>query len=70
MNADERGVHSFESAFIGAAQMLSEAEVVLGVVGAGLTEACRQELNTGRALNKNMIVMSGVRAPASTTFRS
>ena len=40
------------------AQKLSEAEVVLGVVGAGLTEACRQELNTGMTLQKNMIVMS------------
>lgn len=29
-----------------AAQKLKEAEVVLGVVGEGLTEACRQELNT------------------------
>lgn len=34
------------------------SEVVLGVVGTGLTEACRQELNTGLALHKNMIVMS------------
>jgi hypothetical protein len=39
-------------------QKLNQAEVVLGVVGTGLTEACRQELNTGRALHKNMIVMS------------
>lgn len=43
-----------------AAQKLNEAEVVLGVVGAGLTEACRQELNAGLALRKNMIVMSDV----------
>ena len=41
-----------------ASQKLNQAEVVLGVVGAGLTEACRQELNTGLALHKNMIVMS------------
>jgi hypothetical protein len=41
-----------------AAQKLNEAEVVLGVVGAGLTEACRQELNLGLTLHKNMIVMS------------
>jgi hypothetical protein len=41
-----------------AAQKLNEAEVVLGVVGAGLTEACRQELNAGTALHKHMIVMS------------
>jgi hypothetical protein len=40
------------------AQKLNEAEVVLGVVGTGLTEACRQELNASIALNKNMIVMS------------
>jgi hypothetical protein len=39
-------------------QKLNQAEIVLGVVGAGLTEACRQELNTGLALHKNMIVMS------------
>lgn len=37
---------------------LNEAEIVLGVVGNGLTEACRQELNTGLTLRKNMIVMS------------
>jgi hypothetical protein len=41
-----------------ASRKLSEAEVVLGVVGAGLTEACRQELNAGIALHKNMIVMT------------
>ena len=40
------------------AQKLSEAEVVLGVVGAGLAEACRQELNAAMALGKNMIIMS------------
>jgi hypothetical protein len=39
-------------------QKLNEAEVVLDVVGAGLTEACRQELNAGIALHKNMIVMT------------
>jgi hypothetical protein len=41
-----------------AGQKLNEAEVILGVVGAGLTEACRQELDTGMVLRKNMIVMS------------
>src|SRR5258708_39187662 len=41
-----------------AGQKLNEAEVVLGVVGAGLTEACRQKLTTGMALRKNMIVMA------------
>jgi len=39
-------------------QKLSEAEVVLGVVGTGLAEACRQELNTAMGLGKNMIIMS------------
>jgi hypothetical protein len=39
-------------------QKLEEAEVILGVVGAGLTEACRQELNTGIALRKTTIVMA------------
>ncbi len=39
-------------------QKLNEAEVVLGVVGAGLTEGCRLELNLGLALRKNMIVMT------------
>lgn len=41
-----------------ASQKLDDAEVVLGVVGASLSEACRQELNAGIALRKNMIVMS------------
>jgi len=44
-----------------ASQRLRDAEVVLAVVVAGLTEACRQELNTGLTLNKNMIVMSDAR---------
>jgi hypothetical protein len=39
-------------------QKLNEAEVVLGVVGAGLTEACRQELNASVGLGKQMIVMA------------
>ena len=39
-------------------QKLTEAEVVLCVIGAGLTEACRHELDTGLALRKSMIVMS------------
>jgi hypothetical protein len=41
-----------------AAQKLSEAEVVLGVVGAGLAEACRLELNMGMTLHKDMVIMS------------
>src|SRR5438067_11831004 len=40
------------------AQKLRDAEVILGVIRVGLSEACRQELNTGMALKKNMIVMS------------
>lgn len=42
----------------GASQKLNEAEVMLGFIGNGLSEACRQELNTGMTLGKNMIVMS------------
>jgi hypothetical protein len=41
-----------------AAQKLNEAEVVLGVVGVGLTEACRQEINAATDLRKTMIVMA------------
>lgn len=40
-------------------QKLNESDVILGVIGAGLTEACRQELNTGLSLRKNTIVMAG-----------
>ena len=40
------------------AQKLSDAEVVLGVVGDGLTEACRQELKRVWRFAKNMIVMA------------
>jgi hypothetical protein len=41
-----------------AAQKLNEAEVVLGVVGTSLTEACRQELNASIDLGKSRIVMA------------
>jgi hypothetical protein len=41
-----------------AGKKLNDADVVLGVVGAALTEACRQELNTGIALHKSMLVMT------------
>jgi hypothetical protein len=37
---------------------LREADVVLGVVGFALTEACRHELNLGITLGKQMIVMA------------
>lgn len=37
---------------------LLEADIILGVIGMGLTEACRQELNSGLQLNKKMIVMA------------
>ena len=40
-------------------QRLNDAEVVLGVIGAGLTDACRQELNIAIQLRKSTIVMSG-----------
>jgi hypothetical protein len=37
---------------------LTEADVVLGIVGINLNPACLNELNRGMGLNKNMIVMS------------
>jgi hypothetical protein len=40
------------------AQKLHEADIVLGVVGAGLTEACRQELNVALTLHKTTVVMA------------
>jgi hypothetical protein len=40
-----------------ASQKIAESEVVLAVIGAGLTEACRQELNTSLTLRKTAIVM-------------
>lgn len=40
------------------AQKLAEADVILGVARAGLSEACRLELNTGLALAKHVVVMS------------
>ena len=42
----------------GLTQKLKDAEVLLGVIGTGLSEACRLELNLGTALHKHMIVMS------------
>ena len=41
-----------------AGQKLNDAEVVLGVIGEGLSEVCRQELNIGLELHKHMIVMA------------
>jgi hypothetical protein len=41
-----------------AAQKLTEADVVLGVVGAPLTDACRDEFNLALTLGKKMIVMA------------
>lgn len=52
-----------------AAKKLNDADVVLGVVGAGLTEACRQELNTGMDLHKSMLVMTHpASAPALQSY--
>jgi hypothetical protein len=39
-------------------QKLREADVVLGVVSTGVSEACRQELNTSRAMSKPTIVVA------------
>ena len=41
-----------------ASQKLIDAEVVLGVVGSGFSEACRMEINAGIARGKHLIVMS------------
>jgi hypothetical protein len=51
---------------------LAESDVVLGVLGAGLTETCRQELNMGLTLKKDMIVMAspGLAAVLGSTFGS
>ena len=40
------------------AQKLKEADVLLGVVGAPLTDACRGEFNLALSLSKQMIVMT------------
>ena len=40
------------------ASRIGDADVVLGVIATGLSEACRQELNTGLALRKPTIVMA------------
>jgi hypothetical protein len=40
------------------AQKLREADVVLGVVGAPLADACRNEFNLALSLSKQMIVMA------------
>jgi hypothetical protein len=37
---------------------LRAAQVVLGVITATLSEACRQELNTAKSLGKNIVVMA------------
>jgi len=41
-----------------AEQKLGEAEVILGVIGAGLSEACRQELTASLAMRKTTLVMA------------
>jgi hypothetical protein len=51
-----QGVPALLDAEVG--QKLNEADVVLGVVGSGLTEACRQELNTSIDLGKSRIAMA------------
>jgi hypothetical protein len=37
---------------------LTDGDVILGVVGAGLSQACSLEMNTGITLRKEMIVMA------------
>jgi hypothetical protein len=41
-------------------QKLNITDVILGVVDGALTEACRQELNSGIELHKGMIVMASM----------
>ncbi|MBS1874730.1 MAG: hypothetical protein JSU00_16055 [Acidobacteria bacterium] len=49
------------------AQKLKDADVVLGVIRSGLSESCRQELDTSLTLGKATIVMvDPVLAPALT----
>ena len=54
-------VHTRQSSvatlFPDSAQKLNESDMVLGVIGTTLSEACRQELNTGLALRRPTIVM-------------
>ena len=42
----------------GSEQKLKEVDVVLAIVGSGVTESCRQELNTALAFAKPTIVMA------------
>jgi hypothetical protein len=44
---------------------LAESEVVLGVLGAGFSEMCRQELNIGLQTSKNVMVMASPFVAAS-----
>lgn len=37
---------------------LETADVILGVITSDLSEACRSELNTGKQLGKNIVVMA------------
>ncbi len=39
-------------------QQVAQSDVILGVVGSGLEDACSLEMNTGITLRKSMIVMS------------
>jgi hypothetical protein len=41
-----------------AAQKLRDADMILGVISTGMSEACRQELNTARTLAKPTVVMA------------
>jgi len=41
-----------------AAQKMKDADIILEVVGTGLSEACRQELNTSRAIRKPTILIA------------
>jgi hypothetical protein len=47
------------------AKRLADAEMVLGVIGATVAEACRLELNSAMTMHKDMLVMA---SPQSASF--
>jgi hypothetical protein len=65
--------NGYSSVFDSTSQVkLVESEVVLGVLGAGLSEMCRQELNVALQMRKNVMVMAsaGLATGLAGTFSS
>ncbi len=60
--------HGVDSPQADVIEKLQEADVVLGFVGNGCSEACREELNRGLALRKHMIVLAS--APHEQELRA